>query len=354
MLSLACSADTPWSIIDITSAFLNADIHEDDTVLVTPPPILVKMDTVKPNTAWHVKKAIYGLREAPRLWRKERDQKRTSSIYLQLLDVYMWIALRTRPDIAWATSRAARLITHAPDTCFICVKHICQYLHHTLGYALRYVPTPPQSKHKLWVFGRCLLCSNRGEESTRTGCVPWYHLESQKVVTLFNGDRVDKTSLQSPLVKQNWCLKWSSPTKWQHCHGGGWDDDQNPVRLKSRVTMQHLYQTDPEWFRDSVANTTHQCQSNLDASNGPRRYQVHLPANLRNCSRQSDKRPWSQQTTANSRRPLSHRRLVCHGLARSGCIQFHSVSASPSCQTIFNVSLAHIESQFEWICQNCA
>ena len=30
-----------------------------------------------------------------------------------------WIALRTRPDIAWATSRAASLITHDPNTRFI-------------------------------------------------------------------------------------------------------------------------------------------------------------------------------------------------------------------------------------------
>ena len=37
MLSLSSSPDTTWSSIDITSAFLNADIHEDDTVLVTPP-----------------------------------------------------------------------------------------------------------------------------------------------------------------------------------------------------------------------------------------------------------------------------------------------------------------------------
>ena len=56
MLSLACSAETTWSSIDITSAFLNAGIHDDDTVLVTPPPILVRMDIVKPNTAWRVKK----------------------------------------------------------------------------------------------------------------------------------------------------------------------------------------------------------------------------------------------------------------------------------------------------------
>ena len=75
MLSLACSKETTWSSIDITSAFLNADIHDDDTVLVTPPPILVKMDIVKPKTVWRVKKAIYGIREAPRSWQQERDQK---------------------------------------------------------------------------------------------------------------------------------------------------------------------------------------------------------------------------------------------------------------------------------------
>ena len=59
-----------------------------------------------------------------------------------------WIALRTRvtrPDIAWATSRAASLITHDPDTCFI-----------------------------------------RG-----------------KVVTLYNGDLADRIWLPSPLAKQN-------------------------------------------------------------------------------------------------------------------------------------------------------
>ena len=30
-----------------------------------------------------------------------------------------WIALRTRPDVAWATSGAASLITHDPDSYFI-------------------------------------------------------------------------------------------------------------------------------------------------------------------------------------------------------------------------------------------
>ena len=78
MLSLSSSPDTARCSIDNTKAFLNADIREDDTVLVTPPPILVKMDIVKPNTVatqsgpvWHVKNAIYGLREAPPCRKRE-------------------------------------------------------------------------------------------------------------------------------------------------------------------------------------------------------------------------------------------------------------------------------------------
>ena len=92
MLSLSCSAETTWSSIDITSAFLNADIPDDDTVLVTPPPILVKMDIVKPNTVWHVKKAIYGLREAPRLWQQE--EIRSSVIWSSCTKVNLLILSR--------------------------------------------------------------------------------------------------------------------------------------------------------------------------------------------------------------------------------------------------------------------
>ena len=61
--------------MNITSLFLNADVHDEDTVLVTPPPILVKVNIVKLSAVWQVKKAIFGLREAPRLWQGERDQQ---------------------------------------------------------------------------------------------------------------------------------------------------------------------------------------------------------------------------------------------------------------------------------------
>ena len=48
MSSWASAEDTTWSSVGITSAFLNADIHNEDTVSDTPPPILVKMNIVIP------------------------------------------------------------------------------------------------------------------------------------------------------------------------------------------------------------------------------------------------------------------------------------------------------------------
>ena len=411
MLSLACSKETTWSSVDITSAFLNADIHEDDTVLITPPPILVKMDIVKPNTVWRVKKAIYGLREAPRLWQQERDQKlqdiqfvyndrsvhlvqsyihpslwfiaegpKTSTkgippfdnklrsdewtaqlhqhkilgyvgVYVDdlliagprtlnetlikavqgiwktstpehlgpdsdcvpilrflgmnlervdaarskeldmpegsillnqmeyILEVLLkfepslqlktrttpgnqesfspssftshdqniaeyldslqmliaediieaeaaakpnprlhynsdqvvinlpaivgclnWIALRSRPDIAWATSRAASLITHDADLCFVRVKHICQYLQYTLSYALRYVPIPPTSKQKLWVLGDASFAPT-GEKSQQ-GIVVYHGITSN---SRKGGNLVQWRSSRQDLVAKSTC-----------------------------------------------------------------------------------------------------------------------------------------------------
>ena len=86
-----------------------------------------------------------------------------------------WIALRTRSDIAWATSR---LITRDPDTCVIRVKHICQYLHDTLGYALRCVPIPPQAKHELWVLGDASFAPT-GEKSQQ-GLIVYHGITSNQ------------------------------------------------------------------------------------------------------------------------------------------------------------------------------
>ena len=111
-----------------------------------------------------------------------------------------WIALRTRPDIAWATSRAASLITHNPDTCFIRVKHICQYLHHTLDYALRYVPRPPQSKHKLWVLGDASFAPT-GEKSQQ-GLIVYHGIASSQKK---GGNLVQWRSSRQDLIAKSTC-----------------------------------------------------------------------------------------------------------------------------------------------------
>ena len=44
-------------------------------LLLRPPYIYVKAGLVEPDEYWMVKKAIYGLKESPLLWSKERDRK---------------------------------------------------------------------------------------------------------------------------------------------------------------------------------------------------------------------------------------------------------------------------------------
>ena len=111
-----------------------------------------------------------------------------------------WIALRTRPDIAWATSRAASLITHDPDLCSIRVKHICQYLQHTLSYALRYVPVPPTSKQKRWVLGDASFAPT-GEKSQQ-GIVVYHGVTSDHRQ---GGNLVQWRSSRQHLVAKSTC-----------------------------------------------------------------------------------------------------------------------------------------------------
>ena len=112
-----------------------------------------------------------------------------------------WIVLRTRPDLAWATSRAANLITHDPDICFIRLEHICQHLHHTLGHALRFVPIPPQTRQETSGSWEMPLCTDSRNKDYL------YTMESPRrtrmEATWYNGGQAEKTSLLSPLVKLN-------------------------------------------------------------------------------------------------------------------------------------------------------
>ena len=60
---------------DVSTAFLNAPYQiEGEVLYLIPPKVFVKAGLIKDNEVWQVNKAIYGLKEAPLLWAKERDR----------------------------------------------------------------------------------------------------------------------------------------------------------------------------------------------------------------------------------------------------------------------------------------
>ena len=65
--------------VDIRTAFLNAPLPEggedsnDAVVLIRPPPILVRLQYVQSGEWWLAKRAMYGLRQSPRVWGDFRD-----------------------------------------------------------------------------------------------------------------------------------------------------------------------------------------------------------------------------------------------------------------------------------------
>ena len=62
-----------WDVVtaDISSAFLQAPIPNEELVLVKPPPELEQ----NPDVLWRLKKALYGLKTSPKLWQQHLAAK---------------------------------------------------------------------------------------------------------------------------------------------------------------------------------------------------------------------------------------------------------------------------------------
>ena len=60
--------------LDVTAAFLNADLPPGRIVVLRPPTILYKLGLIPTGFVWRVHRAVYGLRQAPSLWSQERTK----------------------------------------------------------------------------------------------------------------------------------------------------------------------------------------------------------------------------------------------------------------------------------------
>ncbi len=75
ILKLAVTMNWTLAVTDIKTAFLHAPMPDNRCVVVRPPAGMVRLGLVKPDSLWKLKKALYGLRECPRLWAQERDKQ---------------------------------------------------------------------------------------------------------------------------------------------------------------------------------------------------------------------------------------------------------------------------------------
>ena len=73
----ASSSDHEMASLDITAAFLNAELPPGRVVVLRPPSILYRLGLIPQGFCWRVHRAIYGLREAPSLWQDERTSEMT-------------------------------------------------------------------------------------------------------------------------------------------------------------------------------------------------------------------------------------------------------------------------------------
>ena len=76
-LCIAISLQWKWglTVVNVSTAFLNAKLSSVRTVYTKPPAICVHFGLAAPNEVWSLTKAPYGLKGSPTLWEDERDKK---------------------------------------------------------------------------------------------------------------------------------------------------------------------------------------------------------------------------------------------------------------------------------------
>ena len=87
-----------WGV-DVKTAFLNAYLDDEDVVVVRPPTVFTTAGAVPEGALRRVKKALYGLRQAPGRWQRHRDKELlTIRVYVEE-ETYRTIPMKSDPGL---------------------------------------------------------------------------------------------------------------------------------------------------------------------------------------------------------------------------------------------------------------
>eukprot|EP00971_Amphidinium_carterae_P102634 2031633-Amphidinium_carterae.1 len=80
VLMVSAKREYRLGVLDIRTAFLNAEIELGRVVVVKPPQLLTDFRLQSQKGAWVLMKALYGLKESPGLWSEHRDGQLSSMV----------------------------------------------------------------------------------------------------------------------------------------------------------------------------------------------------------------------------------------------------------------------------------
>ena len=156
--------------LDVTAAFLNADLPPGRVVVLRPPTVLYKLGLIPTGFVWRVHRAVYGLREAPSLWSKERTKvmetmtfrSRGETYKVLISEIHRSILLLVREQDVFnspqKTYAGLSQRVHPKDVMLFVASvltTVCQWVHLTLS---------PHSWNILGRFGRPLSPSSSPQE----------------------------------------------------------------------------------------------------------------------------------------------------------------------------------------------
>eukprot|EP00253_Pinus_taeda_P033937 PITA_33937 len=142
VLSLASSFKWEVHQMDVKSAFLHGDLHEE--IYMEQPISFIQIDS---NLVCHLKKSLYGLKKAPRDWYAKMDNflldtsfSRCHSdniVYIKKVGKLLYLT-HTRPDLPFVVGLISRFMQNQCESNWKVAKRILHYVRGTFQFGIHY------------------------------------------------------------------------------------------------------------------------------------------------------------------------------------------------------------------------